>query len=141
MGGRTRADNERARAVLRAFEGKQERIWREAWEQATRERREAITRELMALAGIGRATARSVMTRGVAATLAAADAKNAAKRSERRERPDAWRLADDGTIMTARERPEGCSEARWRIELERRRRRRAGIRCGYDPDRTYAVRF
>lgn len=44
---------------------------------------------------------------------------------------DCWRLADTGTIMSAREKPAHCSEARWRMEL--RRRARGGMTDAPDP--------
>lgn len=59
--------------------------------------------------------------------------------SSRRSWSDGSRRAGDDEIMRANKKPDGCSDARWRIELRRRELRAAGVMCSYDPDETYAT--
>ena len=56
---------------------------------------------------------------------------------ERRAWADCSVRAHDEEIMTAKKKPTGCSDARWRIELRRRRMVRLGAECAFDPDEEY----
>ena len=55
----------------------------------------------------------------------------------RRSWADGSARAHDDEIMTAKRKPAGCSDARWRIELRRRRMVRSGGECAFDPDEEY----